>query len=414
MKVLINIVQVLLPDVYRNLLPAGLLWGLLAALSFLTACSPDASGKPVVQDPGRRPAVPVTVTTVGQKTVPLQLHAIGYVQTYATVAIKAQVGGELQRVHFKEGQEVQKGDRLFTIDPRPFEAELKQAEANLAKDQAQLANARQEVRRYAELVKKEYVARQQYDQVRTTATALAAVVHADQAAVDNAKLQLSYCFIRSPIDGRTGNLLVHQGNIVKANDTTPLGPGPSGSATVSVPLVTINQLSPIYVAFAVPEQHLPEIRKYMAAGKLQVEAVIPHDEEHPVRGELTFIDNAVDPTTGTIQLKATFPNHDKALWPEQFVNVVLTLAVQANAVVVPSQAVQTGQTGPYVFIVQPDLTVEARPLVVDRDVGADTVVKEGLQPGEQVVTDGQLRLSPGAKVEIHTPRTALAPQENTQ
>jgi len=358
--------------------------------------------------------VPVTVATVGQKTVPLQLHAIGYVQTYATVAVKTQVGGELQRVHFKEGQDVRKGDLLFTIDPRPFEAQLKQVEANLARDQAQLENARREVHRYEELVKKEYVAHQQYDQTLTTATALEATVRADQAAVDNAKLQLFYCFIHSPIAGRTGNLLVHQGNIVKANDTTPLGPGPSGSASVSVPLVTINQLSPIYVAFSVPEQHLPEIKKYMAAGKLQVDAIIPHDEGQPTHGELTFIDNAVDPATGTIQLKAIFPNHDEALWPEQFVNVVLTLAMQANVVVVPSQAVQTGQTGPYVFVIQPDLAVESRPVVVDREVGAETVVQEGLKPGEQVVTDGQLRLSPGAKVEIQTPRATTASKENAQ
>ena len=414
MRALINIARPSLHFFCPGFLPVGLLWGLLATLSFLTACSHDASGKPAVQDPGRRSAVPVTVATVGQKTVPLQLHAIGHVQTYATVAVKTQVGGELQRVHFKEGQDVRKGDLLFTIDPRPFEAQLKQVEANLARDQAQLENARREVHRYEELVKKEYVAHQQYDQTLTTATALEATVRADQAAVDNAKLQLFYCFIHSPIDGRTGNLLVHQGNIVKANDTTPLGPGPSGSTSVSVPLVTINQLSPIYVAFSVPEQHLPEIKKYMAAGKLQVDAIIPHDEGQPTHGELTFIDNAVDSATGTIQLKATFPNHDEALWPEQFVNVVLTLAMQANVVVVPSQAVQTGQTGPYVFVIQPDLAVESRPVVVDREVGAETVVQEGLKPGEQVVTDGQLRLSPGAKVEIQTPKATTASKENAQ
>jgi len=414
MRVLVNMARSSQRLSCPGFLPAGFLWVLLTAPLFLSACSHDASGKPTVQEPGRRPAVPVTVATVGQQTVPLQLRAIGYVQTYATVAVKTQVGGELQQVHFQEGQEVRRGDLLFTIDPRPFEAQLKQAEANLARDRAQLENARIEVHRYEELIKKDYVAHQQYDQIRTTATALAATVRADQAAVDNAKLQLTYCFIRSPIDGRTGNLLVHQGNIVKANDTTPLGPRSSGSESVSVPLVTINQLSPIYVAFAVPEQHLPEIKKYMAAGKLQVEASIPHDEGQPTHGELTFIDNAVDSATGTIQLKATFANHDQALWPEQFINVVLTLAMQANVVVVPSQAVQTGQAGPYVFVVQPDLTVESRPVVVDREVGAESVVKEGLNPGEQVVTDGQLRLSPGAKVEIQAPRAALTPEEKAQ
>jgi membrane fusion protein, multidrug efflux system len=411
MRALITLARPALHFFCPRFLPASLLYGLLTTLPFLTACSHDAAGKPAGQELGRRPAMPVSVATVEQKTVPLQLRAIGYVQTYATVAVKTQIGGELQRVHFQEGQEVRKGDLLFTIDPRPFEAQLKQVEANQARDQAQLENARREVRRYEELVKKEYVAHEQYDQILTTVTALEATIRADQAAVDNAKLQLAYCFIRSPIDGRTGNLLVHQGNIVKANDTTPLGPRSSGSESVSVPLVTINQLSPIYVAFSVPEQHLQGIKKYMAAGKLQVDAIIPHDEGQPTHGELTFIDNAVDSATGTIQLKATFPNQDKALWPEQFVNVVLTLAMQTNAVVVPSQAVQTGQSGPYVFVVQSDLTVESRPVVVDRESGAETVVKEGLEPGEQVVTDGQLRLSPGAKVEIQTPRTALAPGE---
>ncbi|MBI3300605.1 MAG: efflux RND transporter periplasmic adaptor subunit [Deltaproteobacteria bacterium] len=414
MRPLINITRPSLLFFCPGFLPVGLLWGLLATLLFLTACSPDASGKPAVQDPGRRPAVPVTVATVTQKTVPVQLRAIGNVQTYATVAIKAQVNGELQRVHFKEGQDVRAGDLLFTIDPRPFEVQLKQAEANLAKDTIQLENARRELRRYDKLLKEGYVTQEQYDQRRTTADALEATVRVDQTAIDNAKLQLSYCFIRSPIDGRTGNLLVHKGNLVKANDTTPLGPGPSGSSSVSVPLVVINQMSPIYVAFSVPEQHLPEIRKHMGAEKLHVDAIISPDGEWPAQGELSFIDNAVDFTTGTIQLKATFPNHDRTPWPGQFVNVVLTLATQPNAIVVPSQAVQTGQAGQFVFVVQPDLAVEPRLVVVDREVGAETVVKEGLKPGESVVTDGQLRLSSGAKVEVHTSPTTAATVESAQ
>ena len=414
MRALISLARPFLSFSRPEIIPAGLLWGLLTILPFLTACSPDASGKPAVQDPGRRPAVPVMVGTIGQKTMPVQLRAIGNVQSYSTVAVKTQVGGELQHVYFKEGQEVHKGDLLFTIDPRPFEAQLKQAEANLARDLAQLENAHLEARRYADLVKKAYVAQEQYDQTRTTAAALEATVRADQAAVENAKLQLSYCSIRTPIDGRTGNLLVHAGNIVKANDTTPLAPGPWGSSPVSVPLVVINQISPIYAAFSVPEQYLPEIKKRMAAEKLPVDAIILHDDKQPVRGELTFMDNAVDLTTGTIQLKATFPNHDKALWPGQFVDVLLTLATQPDAIVVPSQAVQMGQEGQYVFVVKPDLTVEFRSIVVDREVGAETVVKEGLQPGEKVVTDGQLRLVPGARVEERAATEAVARKENPQ
>ena len=400
MKVFVNVARPPQRPFPLSALPRGFLWGSLTALTLLWACSGDASGKPNVKEPGLKPAVPVAVSTVAQKTVPVQLRAIGNVQAYSTVTVKAQVEGELHRVHFTEGQDMKKGDLLFTIDPRPFEARLKQAEANLAKDLVQVENARKEERRYAELFEQGYATQQQYDQIRTNTATLEATVHADQAAVDNAKLQLAYCFLRSPIDGRTGNLLVHQGNLVKANDNDN-------------PLVVINQLSPIYVAFSVPEQHLPDIQKYMAAGKLPVEALLPN-EEPLAQGELTFVDNAVNLATGTIQLKATFSNRDKALWPGQFVNVVLTLTTQPNAVVVPSQAVQTGQTGQYVFVVKPDLTVESRPIVSDRVVSAETVVKAGLTPGEKVVTDGQLRLVPGARVAERVAAEASARKENPQ
>ncbi len=331
-------------------------------------------------------AVPVTVSAVIKKKVPVQARAIGNVQAYSTVAVKAQVGGELTRVHFKEGQDVRRGELLFTIDPRPFEAQLKQAEANLAKDKVQVANARKEVDRYTELFKGGFATQQQYDQVRTNADALEAAVQADQAALENARLQLEYSTIQSPIDGRTGNLMVHEGNLVKANDTTPL--------------VIINQISPIYVAFSVPEQDLPEIKRYVTKGKLKVEAIPPKVEGSPSVGELTFIDNAIDPATGTIMLKATFPNQDRTLWPGQFVSVILTLTIQPNAVVIPSQAIQTGQQGSYVFVVKPDLTVETRPVTVDRMIDHDAVIKEGVKQGEVVVTDGQLRLSQGVKVQI--------------
>jgi len=349
-------------------------------LVFLFACS---GGK---TEPPKKPAVPVTVAAVVQKTVPVLMRAIGNVEAYSTVGIKSQIGGVLMRVHFREGQDVNKGALLFTIDPRPYEAALKQAEANLAKDTAQVENAREEARRYAELVKKGYVAQEQYDQVRTNAAALEATVNADKAAVENAQLQLKYCFIYSPLTGRTGSLISYEGNLIKA--------------TADTSMVVINQIQPIYVTFSVPEQSLAEIKKYMAAANVKVEAVIGKDDSHPVAGVLTFVDNAVDMTTGTIKLKATFANQDKRLWPGLFVSVVVALTAQPDAIVVPSQAIQTGQSGQYVFVIKQDLTAESRPVVVSRTLDGETVVEKGLTSGEKVVTDGQLRLVPGDKVEI--------------
>ena len=361
---------------------------IVGVMAFFTAvmilfliCSCGKSGQPV-----KKEGVPVAVSTVVQKTVPVQIRAIGNVEAYSTVSVKSQIGGELLRIHFKEGQDVKKGALLFTIDPRPYEAALKQAEANLARDTAQLENARVDARRYAELVKKGYVAQQQYDQVQTNAAALEAIVLADKAAVENARLQLSYCYIYAPLNGRTGSLLSHQGDMIKANADNPM--------------VVINQIQPIYVTFSVPEQNLKEIKKYMTAGKLKVEAIISGYEDPPAQGIITFVDNTVDISTGTIKLKGTFENKEKRLWPGQFVNVVLTLTAQPDAVVVPSQAVQTGQEGLYVFIVKSDLTVESRLVVTGINLGGEVVIEKGLKPGEQVVTDGQLRLVPGAKVEI--------------
>lgn len=348
-------------------------------LVFLGACGKKSP-------PPKKEAVPVSAATVVQKTVPVQLRAIGNVEAYSTVGVKSQIGGELLSVHFKEGQDVNKGDLIFTNDPRPYEAALKQAEANLAKDTAVLENAREEVRRYAELVEKGYVAQEQYDQIRTNSAALEATVNADKAIVENARLQLKYCYIYSPITGRTGNLMSHQGDLIKANADNPM--------------VTINQIQPIYVDFAVPEQYLNEIKKYVSFGKLKVEAFISKEDVKPEQGVLTFIDNTVDMTTGTIKLKGTFVNKERRLWPGQFVNAVLTLTSQPNAIVVPSQAIQTGQSGQYVFAIKSDLTVESRPVVIGRALDGETVVEKGLQPGDKVVTDGQLRLIPGAKVEI--------------
>lgn len=359
------------------------------------------------------PAVPVSLATVVSKDVPLQIEGIGNVEPYSTVTVKSQVGGELIRVYFSQGQEVRKGDQLFEIDPRPFQADLaraeanlsrdsavlKQAEANLARDIAQAKNAAIEQERYEKLFAKGVAAKEQYDSVRTNAEALQAGVRADQAAIDNAneaikadraaiesaKLNLSYCSIRSPVDGRTGSLLVNQGNVIKTSDTS---------------LVVINQVHPIYVTFSFPEKELPGIKKYLALGKVPVEAIIPGDSGPRPKGFLTFVDNAVDQTTGTIKLRGTFDNSDRRLWPGQFVNVVVTLTTQKGVVVVPSQTVQTGQVGTYVFVVKPDLTAESRPVRVGRVVGGETVISEGLQPGERVVTDGQLGLVSGAKVQV--------------
>jgi len=348
---------------------------------FLAACS---GGKP--EQHMKADVVPVTADKAVQKNVPVQISAIGTVEAYSTVGIKAQTGGELTQVSFKEGQDVSKGGLLFTIDTRPYEAALRQAEAILARDSVQIENARQDVRRYEELVRKGYVARQQYDQVRTNAAALEATVNADKAMVENARLQLKYCSIYAPITGRTGSLIVNQGNLIKANADNPM--------------VVINQIQPIYVSFSIPERYLPEIKKYKLLGRAKVEAALSKDDDHPAEGLLTFIDNAVDRTTGTIRLKATFANKEKQLWPGQYVNVVMTLAAQPNAIVVPSKAVQTGQSGQYVFVVKSDLTVEYRNIVVSRILDDETVIEKGLNAGEKVVTDGQLRLIPGAKVEI--------------
>ncbi len=343
--------------------------------------------------PPRSVAVPVLAATVAQKDVPLQVKVIGAVEAYSNVSVKTQITGELVGVHFREGQDVRKGQLLFTLDKRPFEAALRQAQGMLAKDQAQAAHARTQAKRYQALNQAGVVPKEEYDQMQSNADALDAAVVADQAAVENARVQLIYCTIYSPIDGHTGPLLIHQGNMIKANDT-PF-------------LVSINQIQPIYVTFTVPEQNLADIKRYSNQGKLRVQALIPNDTRGPVSGWLSFIDNTVDQATGTIKLKGEFANADRRLWPGQFVDVVLTLAQQPNAIVVPSQAVQNGQQGQIVFVIKPDMTVEARPVILDRSTDGQAVIAKGLAAGEQVVTDGQLRLVPGiTKVEL---KQATAP-----
>jgi multidrug efflux system membrane fusion protein len=334
----------------------------------------------------RAEIVPVSIASVEKKTVPLTTRAIGNVEAYSTVAIRALVAGELTKIHFKQGQEVKKGDPLFTIDPRPLQAALDQAEGTLAKDRAQLANARALEARYKKVYEEGIASKEDWDQYRTGADTQAGLVRADEAAVENARVQLSYATIRSPINGTTGNLLVYEGNLVKVNDTTPL--------------VTVTQTMPIYVTFAVPEAELAKVNRARAAGPVRVEAALPSDEGHPLAGVLTFVDNAVDTTTGTIRLKGTFDNADRRLWPGQFVKVTVTTGVEADALVVPSQAVQAGQDGPYVYVVKDDQTVEARAVKPGPSSEGVVAVAKGLSAGERVVTDGQLRLYPGAKVEL--------------
>jgi multidrug efflux system membrane fusion protein len=359
----------------------------LLLLIVVAGCSRDADSNSEAATQRRQRTLPVSVQAVVEKTMPIQVQAVGNVQAYSTVSVKAQVDGELVAVHFKNGQCVKAGASLFTIDPRPFQAQLKQMQATLAKDNAQLENADKDLERITSVVGKGYVSKEQHDQAIANAAAFKATVQADEAAIENVKLQLSYCFINSPIDGCLGALKVDRGNLVKANDAAN-------------PLVTINQISPIYVNFFIPEKYLPEVRKYMASGKLGVVAMIPGREDLLARGELSSLDNTVDPSTGTIQLKATFPNSDKSLWPGQYVNVVMTLTEKRGAIVVPSQAVQTGQDGQYVFVVKPDLTVEYRSVELGRTDKEEAIIAKGLQNGEKVVVDGQIGLSPGAHVNI--------------
>src|SRR5512140_172400 len=300
-------------------------------------------------------AMPVSVATAEQRAVPVKIQAIGNVEPYSTVALKARVDGQIVAVNFKEGQEVGKGAVLFKIDPRPFEATLRQAQANLMRDTAQKEQARSQERRYQELLQKNFVSKEAYAQIRTNADTAEAVALASKAALDNARLQLEYCTIRSPIDGFVGKVMLQMGNMVKANDASPL--------------VVINQVRPIYVNFAVPEQKLSAIRGYMAKGALSVEALAPDSATAAAQGTLSFVDNAVDATTGTIKLKAVFPNADNGLWPGQFVGARLKLYEQKDALVIPVQAVQTGPNGQYVYVIKPDLTAELRKVEVDRNDG---------------------------------------------
>ena len=365
----------------------------LAGFLFVGACSGDPSAEePQSKD---RPAVPVMVASVFTKDVPIQVSSVGNVEAYSTVAVKSRVSGELVAVHFREGQEVKEGDLLFTIDKAPYEVALREAQARLERDQALARKARDDVRRNMPLAEKDIVSRQALDQVVSTAEAAEALVKADQATVENLQLQLGYCSIRSPISGRTGSLLIQKGNLVKANDENKS-------------LVTVHQLEPIYVTFAVPEKYLGEINRRTKEGKMEVQVYTVENpgNAEPIPGVLSFVNNTVEQTTATIRLKATFQNTDRRLWPGQTINAVLTLGVQPKAVVVPSQAIQSGQSGTYAFVIKQDKTAELRLVSVSRSTNGETVIEKGLSPGETVVTDGQLLLTSGARVSIKDQNSA--------
>lgn len=359
-------------------------WPVLALGTF-AACSSGSQAQPPPRQ-GSSPAVPVTVALVIQKEMPVEIGVIGTAEAYSSVAVRAQITGELTSVNFQQGEDVRAGQVLFTLDQRPLEAALHQAEANLARDSAQAANAKAQADRYQDLAQRGLATKEQIGQTSSTAAALDATVAADRAAVENAQVQLQYATIRAPIGGRTGSLMVTAGNLVRANDQTPL--------------VVTNQITPIYVTFGVPEPMLPDLKRYMSQGALRVDARAPNDDTPPATGKITFVDNAVDQTTGTIKVKATFPNENRRLWPGQFLNVVVRLTTTARALVVPSTAVQTGPQGQYIYVVKADKTVDLRTVNVDRTAGDETIVKDGVAAGETVVTDGQLRLLPGNRVSI--------------
>jgi membrane fusion protein, multidrug efflux system len=355
------------------------LLSLLAAAVVLASCAK--------QDPPKQPPVPVMVGPAERRAVPYELAATGTVEPIQTVAIQAQVSGPITRIAFREGQDVKKGQVLFELDPRPFQAALKQAEALLARDRATAANAAEQAKRYTALAEKDYVTAQQFDAARSDAVAATATASASQAAVDQARLNLQYATIRAPISGRTGSLRVREGNLVRSTDPNPL--------------VTINQIQPILVRFAVPAANLGAIQRYR--GNQVTVIAAPTGGNSSSEGTLDFVDNAVDTTTGTILLKGRFPNTEGTLWPGEFVNVRLRLFVDQDALVVPASAIVSGQQGSFVFVVQPDSSAVTRPVKVERTAGDISIVSGNIKPGERVVTDGQLRLRQGSKVQIKAP-----------
>jgi multidrug efflux system membrane fusion protein len=361
-------------------------WALLALVA---ACSKPTAAADVAAGGGKRdggPGVPVLTATAIRKDVPQLVQTVGTVEAYSTVDIRPQVSGTLLRISFAEGQDVNAGDLLFTIDPQPYQVALNQAQATLAKDAAQADNAEAMRGRSQDLLKRGILAPQDYDTSASTAAALKATVQADQAQIDNAKLQLQYTKITAPVSGRTGALLVHEGNLLRTTDTTSL--------------VVINQVLPIRVVFGVPAAFLSSVRTGQAAAPLSTTARAAGSRDPVSHGIVSFLDNTVDPSTGTLKVKGTYPNTDRKLWPGELVEVSLQLSVATHATVVPAAAVQNGQQGQYVYIVNADHTVAFRPVEVALRTGDDVVVSTGIKVGEEVVTDGQLGLTPGSKIQI--------------
>jgi membrane fusion protein, multidrug efflux system len=392
-------------DVFRrtDLFAAAISLGM-----FVSGCtaSPAAAPPP--------PGIPVVVAKVSQKQMPVEITSVGNVEAISTVSIKAQISGELLQVHFKEGDFVRKGQLLFTIDPRPFQAQVRQAEGNIARDQAQLLQAeanlardtaqmdyaKTQAQRYVNLTQRGLIAAELSEQTKSQASAMEESVRADRAAIEsaraslagsqgaleNAKVQLSFCTIYSPIDGRTGAIMLKPGNLIIAADTGPI--------------VVIKQVDPIYVNFTLPQQYWGDVREHLSAGDLRVLAAAPQDKSNPKDGKVIFADNAVDSTTGTLHIRASFENADNRFLAGMFVNVVLRLSEEPNAKVVPTQALTEGQNGTFVYVVKSDNTVEARPVVTTHSTEGEAVIDRGLEVGEMIVTDGQTRLTPGAKIQV--------------
>lgn len=375
----------------RHVLSAAVLAsasGFLLISMFLPACSsiPGAASQAAQSKPAAPPAN-ILAADVIAKPLPVQIRSFGNVEPYASVALKSQVAGMLTELHFKEGQPVESNALLANIDPRTYQAAAQAAQANHDRDTVYARRAEAEYRRVEALFKKGAATKDEEDAAKAAWEALLAAVQADKANLENAKIQLGYCEIRSPITGQLGTLLMDRGNLVKIND---------------LPIVIINQMKPIYVSFTVPQQYLPTIRKYMAQRPLPVQTTLPMEAQNPEQGSLTFVDNNIDLATGTIRLRATFPNANMRLWPGQFVNVVLDLTTEADVVVVPSQAIQSGQKGTYVYTIDSNLTAHEQLVKIGRTQDGLTVIEQGLKPGQKVVTDGHLRLTEGTPVVIRT------------
>ncbi len=344
-------------------------------------------------------AVPVTVAKVESKLVPTQINTYGTIEAYTVVLIKSLVGGQIIKAHVKSGQDVHKGDLLFSIDARPYDATLKQIEANLERDTVLSADSERQSRLKNELFEKKAVSEDEMFRTRAIAESLKRSVKVDEANLDRAKLDVEYCSIRSPVDGRAGNVLVDEGNVIKANDMT---------------LIVINQIKPVSVSFSVPQFHLNQIKRHIAEKKLDLQVKAQGSEEAPMKAELEFMDNTVDPTTGTIRMKARLENENELFWPGQFVNVTINMVSEKPVLVVPSQAVQPSQKGNYVYVVKPDMAVEMRIVEILRSVSGETALSKGVSDGETVVTDGHLKIIPGSKVDIKSPNWNAEPEKKTE